>query len=48
MVSTEADMEAIDALRGSFAAAMSAEDVDGVMVNYAEDAVSNNPLPGEE
>ncbi len=44
MVSTEADMEAIDALRGSFAAAMSAGDVDGVMVNYAEDAVSMPPF----
>ena len=30
MVSTEADIEAIDALRGSFAAAMSAGDVDGI------------------
>ncbi len=43
MVSTEADIEAIDALRGSFAAAMSAQDVDGVMVNYAEDAVQMPP-----
>jgi len=43
MVSTEADMEAIDALRGSFAAAMSAGDVDGMMFDYAEDAVQMPP-----
>ena len=43
MVSTEADIEAIDALRGSFAAAMSAGDVDGMMFDYAEDAVQMPP-----
>ncbi len=39
----EADMEAIDALRSSFATAMSAGDVDGMMVNYAEDALEMPP-----
>jgi uncharacterized protein (TIGR02246 family) len=40
---TEGDMEAIDALRSSFAAAMSAGDVDGVMATYADDAVQMPP-----
>lgn len=42
-VSTEADMAAIDALRGSFAEAVSAGDVDGMMIGYAEDAVQMPP-----
>lgn len=47
-----ADMEAIDAMRISFAAAVSAGDVDGMTVNYAEDAVQMPPnepaLEGKE
>lgn len=39
----EADMAAIDALRGSFAAALSAGDVDGMMANYTEDALQMPP-----
>jgi ketosteroid isomerase-like protein len=42
-VDTEADMAAIDALRGSFAEALSAGDVDGMMIGYAEDAVQMPP-----
>lgn len=52
VVTTEVDMEAIDAMRGAFAEAVSAGDVDGMMIGYAEDAVQMPPnepaLTGKE
>ena len=42
-VSTQADVQAIDSLRAWFAEAMTAGDVDGMMSNYAEDAVDMPP-----
>jgi len=49
---TEADMATIDAMRGAFAEAVSAGDVDGMMIGYAEDAVQMPPneptLTGKE
>ncbi len=42
-VSTQADVQAIDSLRAWFAEAMTAGDVDGMMDNYAEDAVEMPP-----
>jgi uncharacterized protein (TIGR02246 family) len=51
-VDAEADLAAIDAMRGSFAEAVSAGDVDGMMIGYAEDAVQMPPnepaLTGKE
>ncbi|MEJ2336635.1 MAG: DUF4440 domain-containing protein [Gemmatimonadales bacterium] len=40
---TEADIATIDAMRGAFAEAVSAGDVDGMMIGYAEDAVQMPP-----
>jgi uncharacterized protein (TIGR02246 family) len=42
-VDIEADMATIDAMRASFAEAMSAGDVDGMMSGYADDAVQMPP-----
>ncbi len=42
-VSTEADAAAIDALRGEFATALSAGDMDGIMANYGAESIQMPP-----